>query len=460
MRHRDPAQTEELLRLLRRGPAAIAELEQHIGVTRRTLLRWLRERDDVRVAGAASRTRYALQRALRGRLERYPVFRIDSLGQASQAGDLSLVWPEGSLFELAALGWPVDPDSRDGWWQGLPYPFYDMRPQGFLGRGFARQYHALLDVAADPRDWSDDDVVHILSRVGWDSSGDLIVGEAALARWQAAVAAAEPAIAPDSLERAYLEQASQVASLGQGGSSAAGEFPKFTAVRALAGAATEHVIVKFSGAVMPGATQRWSDLLVCESLAAQCAAGLAGIASARTRIVQAAGRTFLESERFDRVGRFGRLPLVSLEAINGHLLGTAAGDWRQPLQRLQDLGLLAAEQGNAALRLWWFGRLIGNTDMHFGNLSFYPEDGRLRLAPVYDMLPMAYAPLPGGELPQVPPLAALPPPAQQPAWEQACTQALAFWALAQSDLRISADFRTLCTQQEQALHQLRRHLRP
>jgi hypothetical protein len=39
--------------------------------------------------------------------------------------------------------------------------------------------------------------------------------------------------------------------------------------------------------------------------------------------------------------------------------------------------------------IWWFGRLIGNTDMHLGNLAFVPG---LNVAPVYDMLPAMYAP--------------------------------------------------------------------
>jgi HipA-like C-terminal domain len=40
-----------------------------------------------------------------------------------------------------------------------------------------------------------------------------------------------------------------------------------------------------------------------------------------------------------------------------------------------------------------FGSLIANTDRHFGNLAFFDHyDGRFRLAPVYDMLPMLYAP--------------------------------------------------------------------
>jgi len=44
-------------------------------------------------------------------------------------------------------------------------------------------------------------------------------------------------------------------------------------------------------------------------------------------------------------------------------------------------------------RLHVFGRLIGNSDMHQGNLSFRLVDrGPLPLAPAYDMLPMSLAP--------------------------------------------------------------------
>lgn len=40
-----------------------------------------------------------------------------------------------------------------------------------------------------------------------------------------------------------------------------------------------------------------------------------------------------------------------------------------------------------------FGRLIGNSDMHHGNIGFHFIDcGPLPLAPVYDMLPMSLVP--------------------------------------------------------------------
>ena len=92
--------------------------------------------------------------------------------------------------------------------------------------------------------------------------------------------------------------------------------------------------------------------------------------SARTRIVQHAGRTFLESERFDRVGLFGRLPTGSLKVVAAAFVGSKRGD-RPPLATLlQREGLLAAESVEQIELLWWFGQLIANADMHLGNLGF------------------------------------------------------------------------------------------
>ena len=107
-------------------------------------------------------------------------------------------------------------------------------------------------------------------------------------------------------------------------------------------------------------------------------------------------------------------------------------------QGLIDAGCLAAVQ-----RIWLFGQLIANTDMHDGNLSFRPG---LELAPVYDMLPMGYAPVRGVELPIkdfVPPL---PLPAETDAWLAAARAAGHFWDAAGGDARISKDFRAICTQ--------------
>jgi hypothetical protein len=58
--------------------------------------------------------------------------------------------------------------------------------------------------------------------------------------------------------------------------------------------------------------------------------------------------------------------------------------------------ITAQAHADAAL-LFAFGTLIGNTDMHAGNLSFVGDRGRpYELSPSYDMLPMTFSPTAGG----------------------------------------------------------------
>lgn len=436
--------------LARRAAVPAAELAQQIGVSVPTLHRLLHEQaDHVISTGKARRTRYAWRRPLRGDPRKWPLYAVNEAGQAQQVAQLVLVEPQGSCMELAGTAWPVPEDSRDGWWAGLPYPMLDMRPQGFLGRQLARAVHQDLGVASRPDEWGDDDVVHVLSHVGSDLSGNLILGDAAYLRWQALVhgeAESVTAIKARAAGRNYARLAEQALAAGVPGSSTAGEFPKFPALRERAGSSTPHVLVKFSGADGSAAVQRWADLLVCEHLALACAATLPGLASARSHIVVHDGRTILEVERFDRHGLFGRSPLVSLGTLDAAFVGDGSSDWVRLAQRLHALGLLCADVVQHIDHLWWFGRLIANTDMHTGNLSFRPQAsaGPLALAPTYDMLPMLYAPLAGGEVPARVFKPALPLPPQRATWATACHAAIQFWLQAAGDSRISAGFRQLC----------------
>jgi hypothetical protein len=123
-----------------------------------------------------------------------------------------------------------------------------MRPQGFLGRGLARMLARDFAVSANPGEWDDDDVLHVLAQRGVDTSGNLILGDVALRHWLQDKAAPPALMAEADLASAYALRANQASTLGAVGASAAGEFPKFTALRELAGSQTPHVIVKFSGA--------------------------------------------------------------------------------------------------------------------------------------------------------------------------------------------------------------------
>jgi HipA-like C-terminal domain/Winged helix-turn-helix DNA-binding len=437
---------ERLLQALRATPRrSSTELAKELGVTPQSIRRILGELPERSVlsAGQTRRARYALRRALRSTMEDLPLYAVDAAGQAHLLASLALVQPEGTLLPLAGTSWPVPIESRDGWWDGLPYPIYAVRPQGYLGRQLARVQHRNLDVSEEPDDWSDDDILWVLSRRGADVTGNLILGNDAYELWLRDKLLDVPALPPATLGAAYVKLAQEAVTIGGGGSSAAGEFPKFAALRELEGATTPHVLVKFSGAGNSDATQRWADLLICEHRALQCVTNLPGLNAARSRILMHSGRVFIEVERFDRVGRYGRVSLCGLDAIAPAFFGASSSAWPELARQLEQEGLIDASSVTAVEYLWWFGRLIANTDMHLGNLSFHVQDS-LRLAPTYDMLPMAYAPLAGGEVPPRDFAPALPLPSQRTVWLAVCGVAVDFWTGAASDTRISDSFRRIC----------------
>jgi hypothetical protein len=447
---------ETLLRLLREHPrASSAELCRLLGgVNRSTLTRCIQTLDGrILSRGGSRRTRYALRRDLRGSTAPLSLYRIDEAGQGHEVGQLDLVYPEGSALALRdPFLWPLDDDSRDGWFDGLPYPLMDMRPQGFLGRNFAHRHAQDLAVSNNPEEWSETDIAHVLATMGSDQPGNLILGETAYRRFLGdRRLAAGRALSAAQVEFAYPDMAAAALAQGVEGSSAGGEFPKFTTRRYLEDRWVD-VIVKFSGADGSMAVQRWADLLVCEHLALKTVGSLLGVQTAGSAIRQYAGRTFLEVVRFDRHDEFGRSAVCTLSSINPALLGGAAAPWPRTAQALHQRGWLSAEDVARITLIWSFGRLIGNTDMHEGNLAFRPG---LSLAPVYDMLPMLYAPLRGGELPTRTYVPELPLPADAPVWRQAADAAAHYWRMCGADPRVSPAFQQTCAENALALDRVR-----
>lgn len=433
-----------------------ADLTAALGISRSTLMRAVRAAGpDVLTIGRARRTSYAARRNLRGSAEPLPVFQVDQEGGSEQLGRLHLAHPNGTVLELSAPSpWPLEESMRDGWFDGVPYFLQDSRPDGFLGRQFARTHAQILQLGADPREWSDDDFLYAISLLGADQSGNLIVGEGAFRSWLDQIQH-PPACLHEAQElAAYLESAQLAIQGGNVGSYAAGEFPKFTALRMRNGKAT-HVVVKFSGSDSSAGTQRWSDLLICEHLAAQTLATVQGLTAERTSILQGGSRTFLEAVRFDRQGLRGRSPLCSWSAINYSWFGLSGRPWTEGAAKLRERKLIDEHATRAITRLWHFGHLIGNTDMHDGNLSFEPRSAAgataLKLAPAYDMLPMMYAPYRGVELPPVQFAPRLPLPAEREAWLDAAIAAEQFWSQAANDARISWAFRAICAQNLQTV---------
>jgi hypothetical protein len=429
------------------GRLSGSQLQQKLDISRATLMRAMRALGPQVVSlGRARRSAYAARRSLRGNANPLMLYRIDETGTPHESARLHPLHVRGCAVEfLEPMPWPLDGLMRDGWFEGIPYFLDDLRPQGFLGRHFAKKHAELLGVSADPQRWSEDDVYYALSVLGSDLPGNYVLGEVAM---RAQLAQSAPQSVPDeTCEAQYLQMALVAMAQGQAGSSAAGEFPKFTARRQIGQRQSPvHVIVKFSGSDGSPAVQRWSDLLVCEHLALSTinkALGLkTHVQAANSTVYKAGGRTFLEVQRFDRVGESGRLPVCSWAALNAALVGKET--WLDGAGELVRKRLLAPDGFAQVQRLWLFGKLIANTDMHDGNLSFIPGTGGLTVAPAYDMLPMAYAPGRGVELQEIEfaPVRALP--AERSAWVDAAHAARLFWEEAAQDQRISAEFRRIC----------------
>lgn len=425
-------------------------LSDNLGVSLPTMHRILASRNvDVIRLGTTKSSRYALKRPIRGELKTLPIYQVNEQGNGVQCGFIESVYPQGTIFHLDNDAWPSDGQHTNEYWDGLPYPMYDMRPQGYLGRKFALRASSDLSVSEDPEAWSDDEITYVLSRRGSDTSGNLIIGDDAYRLWLESVSSPEPAIQENDQSTEYARMANEVTSLVGGGSSAGGEFPKFTAKRLLANRVTPHVIVKFSGADASAPVQRWSDLLLCEHLALLVLGSHTDLSAAFSRILTSSGRTFLEVERFDRIGEYGRIPMLSLFSLDAAFIGMGKADWPFISNLLRNLGFISDSVQREIEVLWWFGKLIGNNDMHLGNLSFTFDCNAMKfeslaLSPVYDMLPMMYSPLSGGEIPNRQFNPQLPLPRELDSWNVAYQAAAEFWSIASSDERISSSFRAIC----------------
>jgi hypothetical protein len=450
----EPTPIERLLDVLRlRGVASARELGEALGLSQPSISRILATAGS-RVAriGQARRSRYAVARDVRGLGTHWPLYRIDNRGRPHEFGQLTALHGTGCLVTGAALPDWLQGEFAEGLFPGLPWFLDDQRPQGFLGRQFGQRWARELGVSPDILRWNEDTVLAALLLHGNDGPGDFVLGEASLEQ----ALRAEPAAIPAATRGQHYAEWAQAALAGERiGSSAAGEQPKFTACVTDADGSLRHVIVKFSEPVNGHPTaRRWADLLVCEHLAGELLAEH-GHASARTELVWSQERLCLESTRFDRIGAHGRRGFVTLAAWSDAHDGKR-DDWSAAAARMARDGWLHADALHQVRLRWWFGRLIGNTDMHFGNLGFYLDDALpLQLAPSYDMLPMLYRPTSNGAI--VPRSFEPPPPVPStlPSWRQAAAWAEDYWQRVARHEAVSDDFRRLAEAHHEALARLR-----
>lgn len=411
--------------LTQRGLATSSELQKLTGKSQPTVSRALAglPAQGVVTLGRGRATRYGLSRPLLGsRLGQQPIWLHNIHGGIQRWG--TLTWLAGNQLHVQAEGmeWLLK--------DTLPWFLAPLRLEGFLGRIRARTTHLGASAGDDPLRWSVEQQLYAAIAQVNDAPGAMTLGDPEGGN------AADP-VPTDDHERAlrYDEIAANVAEHLPAGSSAAGEQPKFLVTRRIAGAGPtvewESLIVKFTPPRGTPFGERWHDLLHAEAIALRTL-GEAGELVALGRVVSSDRRTYLESVRFDRIGRHGRRHVVPLWAVQEAFVSGSTGlRWTSTCDELERQRRLSTEDAHR-VRLWrLFGELIGNNDMHAGNLSLWADDpasGRFSLAPCYDMLPMAYKPEPVREDFGILPLTfSRPVVFDTAAWAQARELALHFW---------------------------------
>ena len=415
------------------GPMPAEALRASLDVSRPTLARALAAMaSEIVTLGAARATRYALRDNFRG-IADIAVFSVNASGKIETLGRLCPVRPDGFVM--------VGVDGTTVHYEGLPWWLIDMRPQGFLGRAYAHQHANGLGLPPDVRHWSDTDALRALLSNGVDAVGNLLLGDLARDRF---VHAPTPSA---FCKHDYPRLAAEALSIGNTWSSAGGEQPKFCAYTT-----GGHVLVKFSASEDNAISARWRDLLLTEHIALEVLA-TGGVSAAKSSVLDIGGQRFLELERFDRLGAQGRCALLSLAALDGEFVGNATSPWPVVTSALARLKVISADAHAGASFLYAFGTLIGNTDMHAGNLSFVGDSGPpYALSPAYDMLPMGFSPTTGGTMKNALPVAHIHASIDGATWRAAQNLATKYLARLTDDDRWSEAF-------QPCIHSLQEHLK-
>jgi DNA-binding transcriptional ArsR family regulator len=444
---------DNILKKLSRGPSTAASLTEALSISQPTLSRriapLIEEGRIIRI-GKGKNTRYVRRRNIASipEDEPIPVYSIDERGEANLCCQVSPVEPEGCAMgenrrdPLARLSEDLS--------SGLPYFLEYLRPEGFLGRILCKTLSEASGLPGDARYWSEDQLIYFLYHYGADLPGNIMVGRTSLKQFSQS----EPScLSYENPVSDYEILADRVIAGETPGSSAGGEQPKFTACLHSDTGDVKHVIVKFSPEKSDDPIpERWTDLLILEWIALDFLKRK-GLGEQKVRLLEGERRWMLEIERFDRVGKKGRRPWISLGAIDDELFGRRDNQ-RKALARMVKAKILTEEDAEIAGIASLFGDFIGNTDQHFGNLSFTwtPGTEGFRVGPFYDILPMFYSPRSGGEILQnrfheIP----VRYPEEGDLYDRSRILANEYWGLVVNDLRISDDFRRIAANNERRL---------
>lgn len=408
-----------------------------LGVSKPTAIKLLKEANTIAIGNSVNR-KYSLL---------IPIGEIGSMWNIYKVDEQANIAMLGVLYSTNA-GYYFDGDYPSFYgnefeqklFPTLPWFLYEHRPQGFVGRNIVYNLNKEFgEISKDLNTWTDADILKYELRFGNDLAGSLILGDFSRDRF---LQGRDVEVLENERMDKYPEFARKAMEEGVPHSSAAGEQPKFCALLRCENGTYRNVIVKFSGNMDTPQTRRWGDLLIAEHIALQVL-GRHGFAVSESQIIQSQGRIFLEYSRIDRVGRYGRRGTSSLSGIDSAFIGVGSGSWAGAMRKAVEY--FREEDIALAERIYNFGSAIGNTDMHFGNISFFVgRDLPFSLAPVYDMLPMYYAPRSDGSL-QDKALTNIPPTTESRA------MAKEFWDMIISDDLISNSFKTIAQKNISAL---------
>jgi len=400
--------------------------------------------------GNARSSRYTISRLVAELPSEIPIYQIDAAGKSLPIGTLYPTEPKPN-FVLQKHS-----DLKDiQIFKGLPYFIDTLKIAGFLGRfAMPTLFQGKL---APPRmeDWSDEYHLHYLLTQGWDRPGNLILGNSALDRFREVQQHGHIRIEENKRKEFYPKVVANIGEYGNVGSSAGGEQPKF-AITLETSKGLRFLIVKYcTNDSAEG--ERARDMLIAEHLALETLRKNE-IPCSISHIFEIGKACFLEIERFDRIGDWGRVGYSTIGALNAELVGASASNWSDMAEGLYREKLISPSDFMKVLKLDSFGSLIANTDRHMGNLSFFFNDLKIgQLTPVYDMLPMAYMPR-NGQIFTPQPKFSPPSAGREDAWLWAYPLALEYWDRLSKENRISSEFRKISTLSLTALKTLRESL--
>lgn len=424
--------TDAIIRALRNGPRSAEDLMGTLGISQPTLSRTIQKIPSVCVfRHQGIRTpQYALLRGLPGGLApRQNIYRILSTGAMVPFAGVEFIHGGGTLERIG---------SKARLYEGLPPYMAFSAPSGFLGRQLARSVAAELQLPESLKDWGDDEKITYLFSRGINLVGNLVYGDVPLQK-ELDFRDLPPIPLAKKLDH-YVEVASLLKSSAYG-SSAGGEQPKFLGFNEDTG----HVIVKFAKR-----GSRMAELLPLEDLALRVLSE-ANVPAAKTHLLTSKDYVFLEVQRFDRIGNFGRVGMLSAGSVDDEFFGRR-DSWSEFAARCVNAKFISVRDATHVDVMAAFSELIGNGDRHLENISLLIDDkGEYQsIAPAYDILPMNYAPIGGGIDPDLNPIK----PrvgtvgARPEIWATAAAAARVFWSAVRDNeaaLPASLEMRDLAT---------------